>query len=188
MNFTQDYFSHNIPHLTAMLSRIPEKKRFLEIGSFEGRSTCWFLEQMDDDGSITCIDTWKGSEEHVNLDLSDLLKRFGDNWSEVIRPEQIVRAIQKTSFDGLAMLAVAEQQFDFIYIDGSHQAPDVMTDACMAFPLLKKGGVMVFDDYLWGKELGVLHNPKIAVDAFTTIFAERCNIVGIGYQVAVQKI
>ena len=188
MNFTQDYFSHNIPHLTAMMKRIPEKKRFLEIGSFEGRSTCWFLEQMDDDGSITCIDTWMGSEEHVNLNLQELRNRFDENVKSVVKPSQFIRAMQKTSFAGLAMLATAEQEYDFIYIDGSHQAQDVLTDACMAFPLLKKDGVMVFDDYLWGKELGVLHNPKIAVDAFTTIFAEQCHIVGIGYQMAVQKI
>lgn len=190
MNFTQDYFSHNIPHLTAMLSRIPEKKRFLEIGSFEGRSTCWFLQNMDEDGTMVCIDTWQGSEEHGHLDLKQLKDRFDENVSAVVKPSQNLKTLQKTSYDGLSVLSVTMQplQFDFIYIDGSHQAADVMTDACMAFPLLKKGGVMVFDDYLWGKELGVLHNPKIAVDAFTTIFAERCNIVGIGYQVAVQKI
>ena len=187
MNFTQDYFSHNIPFLTEMLKRIPEKKRFLEVGSFEGRSTCWFLQNMDDDGHIDCIDTWQGSEEHVSLDLTELRQRFDENVNSVVKPSQHIRAIQKTSFAGLAMLATAEQEYDFIYIDGSHQAADVLTDGCMAFPMLKKGGVIVFDDYLWGKELGLLHNPKIAVDAFTNIFAERCHMVGIGYQISLQK-
>lgn len=188
MNFTQDYFSHNIPFLTAMMNIIPNKKRFLEVGSFEGRSTCWFLEQMDDDGVIHCIDTWAGSEEHSNLNLTGLRERFDINVDSALRPGQTVLANQMTSYRGLAFMSVTEQEFDFIYIDGSHQAPDVITDACMAFPLLKPGGVMVFDDFLWGKELGVLHSPKIAIDAFVTIFSERCNIVGIGGQLAVQKI
>ena len=39
--------------------------------------------------------------------------------------------------------------FDFIYIDGSHIAKDVLTDACMAWPLLMPKGLMVFDDYMW---------------------------------------
>ena len=40
--------------------------------------------------------------------------------------------------------------FDFsklqvIYIDGSHQPQDVLTDAVMAWKLLKKEGIMILD-------------------------------------------
>ena len=41
-----------------------------------------------------------------------------------------------------------KESFDFIYIDPSHQAPDILTDAVLAFKLLRLSGVMVFDDYL----------------------------------------
>ena len=77
--------------------------------------------------------------------------------------------------------------YDFIYIDASHTAPDVLTDACMAWPLLKKDGVMVFDDYLWGDPKNILHRPKLAVDAFTNIFAEQLLPVHFGYQAVVRK-
>ena len=32
-----------------------------------------------------------------------------------------------------------------VYIDGSHEAPDVLTDAVMAWKLLVEGGIMILD-------------------------------------------
>ena len=77
--------------------------------------------------------------------------------------------------------------FDFVYIDGSHQAPDVLMDACLTFRMLKTGGIMVFDDYLWKAVDGVLHQPKIAIDAFVNIFSDELDIVLLGYQLGVRK-
>ena len=63
----------------------------------------------------------------------------------------------------------------------------MLTDACMAWPLLKQGGLMVFDDYLWGESRDILHRPKMAVDFFVNIFAESLDIVHIGHQFVVRK-
>jgi hypothetical protein len=57
----------------------------------------------------------------------------------------------------------------------------------MAWPLLKPAGLMVFDDYLWGDSRDILHRPKMAIDAFTNIFAEELDEVHIGHQLVVQK-
>ena len=87
-----------------------------------------------------------------------------------------------------------EGHFDFIYIDGSHQAPEVLCDALLCFLLLKKNGVMVFDDYLWHEELSYgldpIRSPKIAIDAFTNIFCRKIRIVSRAplYQLYVEKI
>ena len=148
MNFTQDWFTYNIPHLTELMGLLPERKRFLEIGCFEGRATCWFLEHaLDDDGTMVCIDPFEGSMEHASMDLSDLYKRFQQNVYSVLKPEQHLATFTQPS---AKVLRTLDLQFDFIYIDGDHTAPAVLTDACMAWPLLKKGGIMLFDDYLWG--------------------------------------
>lgn len=40
-----------------------------------------------------------------------------------------------------------KETFDWIYIDGRHDYMGVLYDFKAAWPLLKKGGVMVFDDY-----------------------------------------
>ena len=191
MKFTQDWFSHNIPTFQFIMDVLPVKQDFLEIGCFEGRASVWMLQNgLDPDGKLTCIDTFKGSEEHavMGLDLNELYKTFDANVKEGRVADQVVEAIQATSFEGLAKLISRGDKFDFIYVDGSHTAPDVMTDACMAFGLLKQGGVMLFDDYLWRDMPGLLHRPKLAVDLFVTLFNEQCDLIMIGYQLAVKKL
>ena len=142
------------------------------------------------DGRITCIDTFEGGEEHAKhgLDLIGLRRQFEDNIQEAKGESQYVKVIQDVSYNGLAECIAKGMEFDFIYIDGSHQATDVLTDACMAFGMLKKGGVMLFDDYLWDDVDGVLHRPKIAVDAFVNIFADQCRVSVVGYQQGITKL
>ncbi len=193
LQFTQDWFywaPELWKHLVAQLS---ERKEVLEIGSFEGRSAAWLIENLLVDGGwIDCIDTWEGGEEHKSGEISGAEERFDFNM-EVLRerfPERRVTKFKNKSLLALAKLLVrhsAKGHYNFIYVDGSHTANDVLADACMAWPLLKSGGIMVFDDYLWGEARDVLHRPKLAVDAFVNINAEHLDILHAGYQLAVRK-
>jgi hypothetical protein len=47
-DFTVDWFSHNVPRWTEQLGAFAGRPdlRFLEIGSFEGRSAVWLLEHV----------------------------------------------------------------------------------------------------------------------------------------------
>jgi predicted O-methyltransferase YrrM len=170
---------------------LPERKKFLEIGSFEGRSTVWIMENMMTDGDhLICVDTWEGGEEHSAEDLGSVEARFEHNMkvAQGKHPERNFETIKDFSYGALASLAGSSYDFDFIYIDGSHIAKDVLTDACMAWPLLKPKGLMVFDDYLWSPSpRDILHRPKIAIDAFVNIFAEEVEVVHVGYQLVVRK-
>lgn len=191
--FTQDWFHWAPPVWTQFIPMLPERKRFLEVGAYEGRSTVWIVENMmEDGGSIVCIDTWEGGEEHATIGepMSVVQANFNHNIELLAKkhPDRIINAYKGTSTYYLANLILNEPPpFDFIYIDGSHQAPDVLTDACMAWPLLKQNGIMVFDDYTWGPARDVLHRPKLAIDSFVNIFAEQLDIVAIGYQLGVRK-
>lgn len=192
--FTKDWFNwapQVWEQLTPMLPRVGERS-FLEVGSFEGRSMAWIVENMMNPGDeLICVDTWKGGEEHGAEDMAAVEARFDHNRSIATSNHDVaVRKYKGTSTEYFASALYEGDDkitFNFIYIDGSHQAPDVLTDACMAWPLLKTGGVMVFDDYLWGNPRDALHRPKIAIDAFTNIFGETVEIVHVGYQLAVRK-
>lgn len=187
-NFTQDWFSHNIPGIIQVLSRLKTRRNFLEIGSFEGMSACWFLRNaLDDVGEIVCVDTFGGGADHVVTSFSGVRERFHENVAEFKGPAQTVTVFDCPSCEALAQLMTEKREFDFIYVDGSHTAPDVITDACMGFTMLKKGGLMVFDDYMWGPEKSVLQTPKPAVDAFTLLFRDQINIVGISYQLVITR-
>jgi len=182
--FTQDWFSHNIPGLQAVMNLLPQKRTFLEVGAFEGRSTLWFYEQLEHhpESTLISIDTWGGSEEHVGINFADVRRRYQENTDGLLGHTTVVG----TSQDFVRYEPIRE--FDFIYIDGSHQAPDVLADACLLWPYLGKGGIMVFDDYLWNINNQPTHAPKMAVDAFIACYYERLEIVLGGYQMAVRKV
>jgi predicted O-methyltransferase YrrM len=93
-----------------------------------------------------------------------------------------VTKLKKSSTQALAeFLARREAPFDLIYIDGSHQAPDVLSDAVLAFQLLRVGGIMIFDDYLWRLEpdgrQDPLNMPKPAIDSFINIFQRKLRVI-----------
>jgi len=192
--FTKDWFNWAPAVWEQLIPLLPERKAFLEIGSFEGRSTVWIMEHMMEDGGwVYCIDTWQGGEEHSAEDMSAVEERFDYNVRQLMGelPERHVSKYKGPSTQHLAHWLVEDPKdhptVDFIYIDGSHIAKDVLTDACMAWPLLKPKGIMVFDDYMWGNPRDILHRPKPAIDAFCNIFAEEAEIVHVGYQLAVRK-
>jgi predicted O-methyltransferase YrrM len=193
--FTKDWFSEAEKIWPLFIPLLPARKSFLEIGSFEGRSMVWTAENMVEHGGfIDCIDTWEGGEEHVAAgeDMSSVEELFDHNRMLVeIKNRVEVNKYKGTSVQHLAHWLIENPEdhptFDFIYIDGSHKAKDVLTDACMAWHLLKPEGVLVFDDYLWGDPRDALHRPKIAIDAFTNIFGEELSIVYAEHQLAVRK-
>ena len=193
--FTQDWF-HWAPDVwKQFVPMLPGRKNFLEIGSYEGRSTVWIAEHMaEDDAIILAVDTWEGGEEHATVGekMSVVEANFDHNMAvcQGLFPKRKISKIKMTSYDAISYFAGRvgkECPFDFVYIDGSHIAKDVLADACMAWPLLKSGGIMVFDDYPWGVQRDILHRPKLAIDSFVNIYAEHLDIVAMGYQMAVRK-
>lgn len=190
--FTQDWFEWAPPIWSQITPHLPERKNFLEIGSFEGRSAVWTIENlMEDGGEIVCIDTWEGGEEHTPEDMEGAKFRFDENIKLVREkyPNRNVMSCTGMSVNWLAALVQEKRQFDFIYIDGSHVAKDVMTDACMAWPLLKRNGFMVFDDYMWNPQgFSAMQRPKIAIDMFVNMFEDELIVTHFGYQLIVRKI
>jgi predicted O-methyltransferase YrrM len=180
MNFTEDWVSHNEKNFMMCMGHLGfTRGHFLEIGSFEGRSTCWFLQNgLADDGTMTCIDTFTP----YWYKEGDLLERFQVNVREAKKKYQVVSTLAMNSPQGLAQLIQQKQEYDFIYIDGDHSPAGVLTDAVMAWGLLRKGGVMLFDDYEYDRE-----PTKIGIDAFLAGFEGQYEIVLQNYQIAVMK-
>ena len=189
--YTKDWFGWAPKVWEQLIPHLPERKDFLEIGSFEGRSAVWTIENlMEDGGEIVCIDTWEGGAEHTPEDMAGTEERFHQNITLVRKkfPNRVVVSFKSTSVEALGASIAHKKQFDFIYIDGSHLAKDVLTDACMSWPMLKKNGFMVFDDYMWKPPgLSINQRPKSAVDAFVNMFEDDLGIVHSGYQLIVRK-
>lgn len=166
--FTEDWFSQHIPSWDKIFSAL-RPTRILEIGSYEGRSTVYCCEKFDEmgvaTGDIVCIDTWEGGAEHEKSRMSEVEARFDRNVDGynhyVVKRKGESRYGLRGMFNGL---------FDLIYIDGSHVAKDVLSDAVLSYSLLRKGGFMIFDDYLW-RQSNPLDCPGMAIDAFAQIYS-----------------
>lgn len=199
--FTNEWFGYVRPIWSNLIPQINPTK-ILEIGSFEGASTCFLIDTLSPlkPIEIHCIDTWEGGIEHesTNTDLSSVEARFIHNTNKATQSSKnkIDLEIHKGYSDvQLAKLLANQKQgyFDFIYVDGSHQAPDVLCDAILSFRLLRVGGFIAFDDYLWAENLpyGIdpIRCPKIAIDAFTNVYCRKLRIIEAQlYQLYIQKV
>ena len=187
-DFTADWFSSKIPPWQEILSELKPSK-LLEVGCFEGRSACFLIDTCGAERSIEidCIDTWLGGAEHRRsiFETGAVEDRFDRNIARAKQAAKYDVVVLKSKQDSLTALAtlvidpLSCGSYDFVYIDGSHIASDVLTDAVLAFRLLREGGIMIFDDYTWrlGKENDILAVPKLAIDAFTTIFGRNLQIL-----------
>lgn len=134
--------------------------RFLEVGCFEGRTTLWLLDHVltGPGSSVVVIDPFGHDGQ---------LERFTRNLGGNVGAG---RATVRQGESGMVLREHTLGSFDFVYIDGDHSAQAVLADAVLAWPLLRPGAAVVFDDYWW-PEKGPLDSPGIAVDAFAACYA-----------------
>jgi predicted O-methyltransferase YrrM len=188
-SFTRDGFSHRIPSLVPHLSSLPDTRaRVLEIGSYEGLSTCFFLWWLPE-SHVTAIDTFAPGLEVGELagTAAGLEHRFDLNVAAVGAGR--ARKLVGDSRHLLLDLIGEEAVFDLVYVDGSHLALDVVVDAALSWQLVARGGLVVFDDYAL-EELGddPLLRPGPALDAFRTIIEGRHEVLHAGYRLVVRKL
>lgn len=178
--FTEDWFSSNIPTWTRVLSKLKNKPvSFLEIGTFEGRSAVWVLENIltHPDSKLYVVDHWLAKGKHNQGPF----QTFKDN----IEPyKSKVHILKGFSRDMLRNLKHA--MFDFVYLDASKHSQNVLEDAVLAYPLLKPNGIMIFDDYTYNKEHDV-SCPRHAIDAFINIYVEEIQVLQTRWQVIIKK-
>jgi predicted O-methyltransferase YrrM len=179
--FSTDWFSAAEPVWCAIFQQlIPGTRKILEIGCYEGRSVVWLIQngfRPSMAGDIYCIDNWKGSVEHNSATMQTVLARFKRNIERAnkMAPGISVHRLESDSRQALAKLYLEGHggSFDFVYVDASHQAADVLSDLVLSFELCRIGGVVACDDYLWNFGQNPLLTPKIAIDAFVNCYAAK---------------
>lgn len=167
---------------------------FLEIGCFEGMGSCFLLENVlnGKECVLTVIDTFKGSTEHKELgvDCTNLESIFSANIEKWKNKVEIYKGRSQDILDKLGVLGLfGKEKYDFIFIDGAHDAHSVFVDAINGFKLLKIGGIIAFDDYLWIAPSGKGEDsPKQGIDVFLDVYKDRINVLLKDYQVWIEKL
>ena len=85
----RDWFSININVWQKTLNPI-EKIKYLEIGSFEGRSAV-FVASLNNVKEITCVDTFQGSDEHNHIDFDLVYKNCLGNLNKSNKPFNLIK-------------------------------------------------------------------------------------------------
>lgn len=188
--FTKDWASDRETFWRALTAEFVGKPRvrFLEVGSYEGRSACWWLDNVltGEGSTLTCVDPWEGYADLPDENWADVYKRFRDNTYAHWKARRL-GFMQGRLRD--ANPDYVWGPFEFIYIDGSHLALDVLDDAVRAWDLLKVGGILLFDDYDWRPATGDENDcPKLAIDAFLACAGDRAHVLNRHVQVAVRKV
>jgi predicted O-methyltransferase YrrM len=199
-SFTSDWFSGHVPVWSAFIDELAPVGKILEIGSYEGRSTAWLIEnafKASGKGEIFCIDTWAGGVEHRDMDMQEVEQRFIHNTGLARTKTAADVAIQRCKGASFEQLVALNQSghgatFDLIYVDGGHQCADVLGDLVLAFALCKVGGLIICDDYLWlygkNEKQNLLNQPKLAIDSFVNCYAQKLRVRGAPlYQLFIQK-
>ena len=175
--FTQDWFTRRIRSWKRIFRDLKgqENLKALEIGTFEGRSALWLLENVltHATSQLVTIDPLAGEIEqrfHSNLELSGFAHKVQKHLGH---SEDILHTLP-------------EKSFDIIYVDGDHTAAGVERDSRLCWRLLKEGGILIFDDYLWEEEYPENERPGPSIDQFLESISSQYVLLHKDYQVVLR--
>jgi predicted O-methyltransferase YrrM len=184
-DFTADWWTRRIPQwdefVKPMTQAIQGPVKILEVGSYEGRSALYMLNNLlngHEKSRLTCIDIWFKSDFEQRFDLNIACSGHSHK----------VTKIKGDAFAALRVLSL-DSNFDVVYIDADHIARSALTQAAMCWPLMKIGGILVFDDYPWKSPTPTEDLPPgPGIDAFLDLWKGRYKLLHKGWQVMLLKL
>lgn len=189
-DFSCDWTTNRIPLWVDIFEDLRDRPvRVLEIGSWEGRSALFFLNYLPK-CHLVCIDTFGGNAEHHEDDyfaalVPDIERRFDANVAEF---GGRLEKLKGSSGTILPQLGIAGRRFDIAYIDGSHYAADVYSDAALTWSLMAPGGIVIFDDYGWELMHSESERPKLGIDAFLQTIDGQFRTIHCVYQMVIVRL
>jgi predicted O-methyltransferase YrrM len=184
--FTVNTFTDKIPAWTKLLGEFKGKPgiNYLEIGTFEGRSALWMLENIltHPTSTLTIIDLFAENNYKTftsNVNLSGEASKF------MIITGSSTDKIREIPFNSM----------DFAYIDGSGRGIVMLSDLVSTWNLVKVGGLIICSRYSLTPHLRRALNlqaddpgPHEAIDTFLKIYKTYISVVAFqGNYVIVRK-
>ena len=167
--FSNKWFLNNFEIFSFFL---PEDKNikfdYLEIGCFEGLSSFYVLSEYNNVNAYL-IDLWdlpNPNSQIISNNFNLIEKNFDDNMNKFN-----YKKIKEDSVTGMRKLLKENKFFDFIYIDGSHNGEDVLSDAIEAFKILRIDGILFFDDFLQYDKLRSLQSYE-GIEKFLSLYSD----------------
>lgn len=133
---------------TRLLETLPKDRpsRWVEIGSFQGRSAAWLAVEVANRGldtQIHCVDSFESWEADGIPQGAALEELFRENTAPVADRLQLW-PMRST----VAAQEFAEGSLDVVFVDGAHDYESVRDDIAAWWPKLRPGGFMAGDDFM----------------------------------------
>lgn len=132
-------------------------KLVLEMGSYCGRSTICMAQSAK---QVVAVDTF-----HCTNTVGDGNKypEFEENIKRYGVKDRIHVSCGRFDLELRYLASQAPQEFDLVFVDGSHDEASVTEDIQLALPLLHPNGIISFHDYAYP---GLWPDVKKVVDAW----------------------
>ena len=182
--YSQNWFiaSEIINKLVNILDTSKENK-MLEIGSFEGLSSVFFADNFlnTPNSTLTCVDPFLTIDcnDHKQYLQNNEEKTFDYNIS-VCPNSSKIKVYKITSDD---FFKINNKTYNFIYIDGCHEADFILRDMENSFKILETNGIMWMDDYGGGDGIKI----KNTMNSFLEKHMGEYELIHSGYQLAIRK-
>jgi hypothetical protein len=126
---------------------------WVELGSWTGKSAAYCIVELYNQKKLKefhCVDTWKGSEGTILMDLSIVKEdTLFDVFKQNLLPvENLFTTHRMMSWE--AAKYFEDESVDFCYVDADHNYKGVMKDLKAWWPKIKPGCYMGGDDYTKG--------------------------------------
>jgi caffeoyl-CoA O-methyltransferase len=139
--------------LLAMLVRLIQPQRILEIGTFTGYSALWMAAAMPQGGKLITLDK--------NEELAGMVRHY-------IQQAGLQEVIQPMLGDAVALIPTLKETFDLVFIDADKINYPRYYE--LVFDKVRPGGLIVADNVLWhGK---VVPAPDDKIDAKTQVIMD----------------
>jgi predicted O-methyltransferase YrrM len=188
--FTEKWFDIAIPQWEHIFNQVPAPLSILEVGCYEGRATTWLCDNVinGDSANYDVVDTFGGSLEESGMQQTkELLEKdnfIENNFRHNISFHSNINFTIYKGYSQLILPTLKDKEYDFIYIDASHRADDTFVDGYYAMKMLKRGGIIIFDDYGW-KDPSNMHpanSPQLGIDFFNSMYNTELSLIFYGYQ------
>tara|TARA_B110000977_G_C11039727_1_gene478407 strand:+ start:73 stop:765 length:693 start_codon:yes stop_codon:yes gene_type:complete len=184
-SFSQKWFLNNFDLFHYYLPQDPAKNfSYLEIGSYEGLSALNILFNYKN-CRVTVIDLWgesNANSESLNVNFNEIEDRFNKN----LDGYKYIK-IKNDSVIALRELLKQKKLFDIIYIDGSHNGEDILSDAIESYKILNLKGILIFDDVVNANE-NISIQSYIGFEKFCEIYKKKIEVLYLKNIAVVKKI
>jgi hypothetical protein len=183
-------------NLTHIFNNFGIPSTFIEVGCFEGVTTCWVADTIglhNKEFKVYAIDPHTTLNNNHAFDF-DLIKNTFLYNKKLCAGN--IEYINKYSYEGLIDLIKQKEVAELIFIDGDHSSAAVLEDMILSWRLLPIGGVMLCDDSIGWKLIDgsgsspVQMSPRMGIEMFIQANWHKIELIPLpdSFQTAFKKI